>query len=169
MRGLDIECLTVSTEQRTRKNEIMNLSEIAAKVTGLETKINALESAKETAETQSADIQAKLDTATDQLSAITAERDTLASEKVELISQRDAAQAEVAELKEKAMTVKEAASRQAVEIVAGQGAEAAKDAAEVEGSTGESGEPIAAQYAKLHGAERVEFFRKHRSELIKSR
>jgi chromosome segregation ATPase len=146
----------------------MTLQDITAKVTGLEPRITALEEAKETAEQNSASIQAELTEARNQLSAITGERDTLKDANATLTQERDTLAGEVKELKDTAETVKQAASAQAVDIVAGQGAEPAPEADNVEGSAG-AVETIAQQYAKLEGAERVSFFRKHKAELIKTR
>ena len=160
---------TTNAPKRTkRKNRVMNLQDITAKVTGLEPRITALEEAAASANQNAENIQAELTEARNQLSAITAERDTLKEANVTLTQERDTLADQVQELKDNAETVKEAASKQAVDIVAGQGAEPAPAADDVEGSAG-AGETIAQQYAKLTGGERVEFFRKHKDELIKNR
>jgi len=147
----------------------MDLKSITAKVTGLEPRITALESAVTSANENAENIKAELTEAQTKLSTITAERDTLATEKGELAKERDTLTAKVAELEANAETVTEAASRQAVDIVASQGAEAAPEADNVEGSQNAPAEKSTAELldemAALPVADRPAFYKEHRDKL----
>lgn len=141
----------------------MNLQEIAAKLTGLENKFASLTEQRETAHAAAEDLRAELTDALAQIETLTAERDQAGVELAQANSDLTRATARVAELEAE----RQSAAEQAVDIVAGQGADPAPEAAELDPSqpAEKSADDLRAEMAALPIAERFAFYQKHRDKL----
>lgn len=153
----------------------MNIQELAAKVTGVDAKLDSLRTDLEKTQAENKTLAERLQTAEEKAATTSEHADALTDANEQLQTDLTQAQADLKAANEKinsleneAQTVAEAASAEAVEIVATQGAdaEAAAHAEEAGGAgTGQTVESLMAQMQALPVAERHAFYQKNRDKL----
>jgi chromosome segregation ATPase len=150
----------------------MNLQEIAAKLTGLESKFDALKSEAESANTTNAGLTADLEKAAAEHATLSELNAKLTEENAKLteaaattLKEQAAAQEKIVTLEQAAQTVKEAASAEAVEIAASQGASAAEAAEAAEAGQTKTAPQLLEEMAKLPIEARHAFYQKNRDVL----
>jgi len=152
----------------------MNLQELAAKVTGVDEKLSALRTDLEATQAENKNLSERLQTAEEKAATTSEHADTLTAANEKLTAdletankQLSEATAKVEKLQAEAKTVREAASEEAVDIVATQGADAAA-AAHSEDAASEgikSTAELLAEMQRLPIGERHAFYQKHRDKL----
>lgn len=143
----------------------MNLQEIAAKVTGLESRFTTLTEAAETATAANAELQSSLEEAQGVANTLTEANAELTKTNEEQTANLAAAEKKIVDLEAAAQTVEEAASQQAVDIAASQGAEAGAEVAADIAAPAKSKDALLKEMAALPIEARHAFYQEHRQIL----
>lgn len=157
----------------------MNLQELAAKLTGLSARFDALEASAKSANETSAGLTADLEAAatehktlseanaalTEANATLTEANATLTEANATLTTEQAASVARVAELEAAATNVREAGSLEAIEIAAAQGTAPAESAESAETGATKSEAKLLEEMAALPIGERHAFYQANRAVL----